>query len=39
MMYNQRGDAEKISLIKEGKEIDINEVTKRNEITNNSLKP
>ena len=39
MMNNQRGDAEKISLIKEGKEIDINEVTKRNEITNNSLKP
>ena len=39
MMNNQRSDAEKISLIEEGKEIGINEVTKRNEIINNSLKP
>ena len=38
MMNSQRSDAEKISLIEEGKKIDINEVIKRNEIINNSLK-
>ena len=39
MMNSQRSDAEKINLIEEGKEIGINEVIKRNEIVNNSLKP
>ena len=38
MMNNQRSDAEKVSLIEEGKKIGINEVIKRNEIINNSLK-
>ena len=38
MMNIQRSDVEKISLIEEGKKIDINEVIKRNEIINNSLK-
>ena len=38
MMNSQRSDAEKISLIEEGKKIGINEVIKRNEIINNSLK-
>ena len=38
MMNSQRSDAEKISLIEDGKKIGINEVIKRNEITNNSLK-
>ena len=38
MMNSQRSDAEKVSLIEEGKKIDINEVIKRNEIINNSLK-
>ena len=38
MMNSQRSDVEKISLIKEGKKIGINEVIKRNEIINNSLK-
>ena len=38
MMNSQRSDAEKVSLIKEGKKIGINEVIKRNEIINNSLK-
>ena len=37
MMNSQRSDAEKISLIEEGKKIGINEVIKHNEI-NNSLK-
>ena len=37
MMNSQRSDVEKISLIKEGKKIGINEVIKRNEIINNSL--
>ena len=37
MMNSQRGDAEKVSLIEKGKKI-INEVIKRNEIINNSLK-
>ena len=38
MMNSQRSDAEKISLVEEGKKIGINEVTKFNEIINNSLK-
>ena len=38
MMNNQRSDTEKVSLIEEGKETGINEVIKRNEIINNSLK-
>ena len=38
MMNSQRSDAEKINLIEEGKNIGINEVIKRNEIINNSLK-
>ena len=39
MMNSQRSDVEKISLIEEGKKTVINEVIKRNEIINNSLKP
>ena len=39
MRNNQRSDTEKINLIEEGKKIDINEVIKRKEIINNSLKP
>ena len=38
MMNSHRSDAEKVSLIEEGKKIGINEVIKRNEINNNSLK-
>ena len=38
MMNSQRSDVEKISLIKEGKKIGINEDIKRHEIINNSLK-
>ena len=38
MMSSQRSDVEKVSLIEEGKKIGINEVIKRNEIINNSLK-
>ena len=38
MMNSQRGAAEEVSLIEEGKKIGINEVIKRNEIVNNSLK-
>ena len=34
-----RSDVEKVSLIEEGKRIGINEVIKRNQIINNSLKP
>ena len=37
MMNSHRSDAEKVSLIEEGKKIGINEVIKHNEI-NNSLK-
>ena len=37
-MNSQRSDVEKVSLIEEGKKIDINEVIKHNEIINNSLK-
>ena len=38
MMNSQRSDAEKVNLIEEGKKIVINEVIRRNEIINNSLK-
>ena len=38
MMNSQRSDAEKISLIEEGKKISISEVIKHNKIINNSLK-
>ena len=38
MMNSQRSDAEKINLIEDGKKIGIDEVIKRNEISNNSLK-
>ena len=38
MMNSQRSDAEKVNLIEEGKKIGINEVIRRNEIINNSLK-
>ena len=38
MMNIQRSDAEKFNLIEEGKKIGINEVIRRNETTNNSLK-
>ena len=37
MMKNQRNNTEKVNLIEEGKKIDIDEVTKHNEIINNSL--
>ena len=39
MMNTQISDSEKISLIEEGKNIDINEVINRNKIINNRLKP
>ena len=39
MMNSQKSDAERINLIEEGKKICINEVIKRNEFINNSLKP
>ena len=38
MMNCQRSDVKKNNLIEEGKKIGINEVIKRNEIINNSLK-
>ena len=38
MVDSQRSDVEKISLIEKVKKIGINEVIKRNEIFNNSLK-
>ena len=38
MMNSQRSDVEKINLIEEGKKIGIDEVIKRNEIINISLK-
>ena len=38
LMNSQRSDIEKISLIKEDEKIGINEVIKRNEIINTSLK-
>ena len=37
MMNSPRSDAEKVSLIEQGKKIGINEVIKHNEIINNSL--
>ena len=39
MMNSQRSGVEKISLIKEGKKISINEVLQHNEFINNSLRP
>ena len=38
MLKRQRRNTEKINLIEEGKKIDIDEVIKRNEVINNSLK-
>ena len=38
LMNSHRSDAKKVSLIEEGKKIGVNEVMKRNEIINNSLK-
>ena len=38
MMNGQRSDAEKVSLIEEGKKIGINKVIKSDKIINNSLK-
>ena len=38
MMKSRRSDDEKINLIAEGKKLDMDEVIKRNEIINNSLK-
>ena len=38
IMNSHRSDAEKVSWIEEGKKIGIDEVIKRNEIINNSLK-
>ena len=38
MMNSQRSDVKKIILIEESKKIHINEVIKRNEIINSSLK-
>ena len=39
IINSQRSDIEKNNLIEEGKKISIDEVIKRNEIINNSLKP
>ena len=38
MMNSQRSDTEKINLIEVGKRMGVNEVIKRNEIINKSLK-
>ena len=38
MMNSERSDVEKVSMIEEGKQIDINEVIRHNQIINNSLK-
>ena len=38
MMNSRRSDVEKITLIEQDKKIGINEVIRRNEIINNSLK-
>ena len=38
MMNSYRSDAQKVSLIEEGKKIGINEVIKCSEVINNSLK-
>ena len=37
-MNSQRSDAEKVNFIEDSKKIGINEVIKRKEIINNSLK-
>ena len=39
MMNSQRSNAERINVIEEGKKIGINEIIKRNEFINYSLKP
>ena len=39
MTTSQRSDTERNNLIEEDKKIGINEVIKRNEFINNSLKP
>ena len=39
IMNSQGSDTEKFNLIEEGKKISINEVIKRSETINNSLKP
>ena len=39
MINSQRSDTEKINLIEESKNIDINKVIKHNEFINSSLKP
>ena len=38
MMNSHRSDAEKVSLLEEGKKVGINEVINSNEIINNILK-
>ena len=38
MMNSQRSDTEKNYLIEEGKKVGVDEIIKRNEIINNSLK-
>ena len=38
MMTSQRNDTEKFNLIEEGKNIDIDDINKRKEIINSSLK-
>ena len=37
-MNSQRSDTEKINVTDEGKKIGIDEISKRNEVINNSLK-
>ena len=39
MINSQKTDTERINLTEEGKKKGINEVIRRNEIINNSLKP
>ena len=38
MKNSQRSDVEKVSLIKEGKKLGMNEVIKQKKVINNSLK-
>ena len=38
LINSQRSDAEKVNLIEEGKNVGINEVIRRDQINNNSLK-
>ena len=38
MVNSQRSDAEKVNLIEDSKKIGINQVIKRNEIINKSIK-